>query len=177
MTSTEYRDYTRRMRSARKYMESWTPAPGAEARFSWTSCDVCDRPDAAGNRTECVWTAPADDAHPGPWTPANQPAMVCDDCLQFQEYGRLDDASMLELQDAVQRGATLGEWSAVWNVEPVRDSQDAVRVFARDIPAGARCGLFHLADYRVTASLSGPAYALGRIDSAAPAAPVQRSGR
>lgn len=63
---------------------------------------------------------------------------------------------------------TLAQWSDMYGVQIARSASGyAVRVFEDDMPlrgtkAGndARWNLFHLADYVVSAAISGPAYAL-----------------
>lgn len=108
MNVREYAEYVRLFQSGRRFVFRFDPIEDSEPHFSWSSCDYCDRPGMAGNRTDCYWLAQPEKIVPGvrnhvdaehriPWAPSNQPLAVCDDCIYFQEYGRLDDATMLTL--------------------------------------------------------------------------------
>lgn len=58
--------------------------------FSWTYCECCQQP-LGGNRQHA--TGANNDTH------EIQEYEVCEDCIYFAEYGRLDDTTMMNLEE------------------------------------------------------------------------------
>jgi hypothetical protein len=59
--------------------------------FSWRACDCCDRP-LGGSRY-----------HATGYHPASRTILcynICLDCMYYMEYGRLDDTTMWEVENA-----------------------------------------------------------------------------
>lgn len=91
MNKAEYADYERRMTAADAWLLRFDPKdPDEEGYFSHFPCGVCDRP-TAGHRTECTWVN-TNGRH-------GEPLNVCDDCIYYQEYGRLDDQTMMDMEN------------------------------------------------------------------------------
>lgn len=61
------------------------------AFFSWESCDVCGT--RSGSRYICNGYNPTT-------RQIQYDYCVCQDCVYFAEYGRLDDMTMLEIEDS-----------------------------------------------------------------------------
>lgn len=107
MTRAEYTNYVWRLRASERWLSRFDPIdPDADRVFSWRACDVCERSapgggPLAGTRTVCLWVSSESgvivtrDGEP-------DELLVCDDCVYFQEYGRLDDATMLALETEVE---------------------------------------------------------------------------
>ncbi len=62
-----------------------------EPFFSWTPCDCCQRP-LGGNREHATGYNPT--------TKEIQEYTVCEDCVYYAEYGRLDDTTMMEVEES-----------------------------------------------------------------------------
>ena len=62
-----------------------------EPHFSWHWCDCCSR-DLGGNRTDCNGYNPTTKEVQDGYS-------VCDDCIYFVEYGRLDDTTMMNIDE------------------------------------------------------------------------------
>jgi hypothetical protein len=60
------------------------------SRFSWWPCDVCGSR-LGGNRSTCIGHNPTTHAVQGEFE-------VCDDCLYYVEYGRLDDQTVAAMR-------------------------------------------------------------------------------
>ena len=60
--------------------------------FSWRSCDCCDR-SLGGDRRLCNGYNPKTKEVQNNYS-------VCSDCEYYVEYGRLDDTTMLEIDDS-----------------------------------------------------------------------------
>lgn len=63
-----------------------------EPHFSWSSCDCCGD-SLGGNRTDCSGYNPTTKE-------VQKGYSVCDDCIYYLEYGRLDDLTMLEIEES-----------------------------------------------------------------------------
>lgn len=100
MNATEYADYQTRFAQGMDGLThfssgSWlaecvccgSESQASEPYFSWHRCELCDST-LGGNRT---------DAH-AIYDGAIVHLRVCDDCVYYAEYGRLDDATMLEVE-------------------------------------------------------------------------------
>ncbi len=61
-----------------------------EPSFSWSPCHCCGRP-LGGNRYECSGYNRAEKAIQDGYS-------VCQDCVYFAEYGRLDDETMASVE-------------------------------------------------------------------------------
>lgn len=64
---------------------------GCEPSFSWRSCECCGS-HLGGNRY-----------HATGWNPETKEAYcyeVCADCIYYDEYGQLDDMTMLEIESS-----------------------------------------------------------------------------
>ena len=59
--------------------------------FSWYRCDCCDRP-RGGERETCIGYNPTTKEVQGDYA-------LCLDCVYYNEYGQLDDMTMLELTE------------------------------------------------------------------------------
>jgi len=67
---------------------------GQEGYFSWEPCYVCKR-SQGGTRHDCAALSfPLPDGS----REVLHPSGVCDDCIYFAVYGRLDDSTMLEIE-------------------------------------------------------------------------------
>lgn len=98
MTKSEYADYLRRMETAALWVVRFDPVdPEADRLFSWSPCDICDRPNMAGMRSECDWSSTNRGTDIPLYLYGSSTVMVCDDCIYFQEYGQLDDLTMMEM--------------------------------------------------------------------------------
>lgn len=64
--------------------------PESEPFFSWRPCDCCQRP-LGGNREHVNGYNPT--------TEQIQEYTVCEDCIYYAAYNRLDDTTMAELED------------------------------------------------------------------------------
>lgn len=62
-----------------------------EPYFSWQPCDCCGSP-LGGDREECHGYNPTTKEIQGPY-------QVCTDCIYYNEYGQLDDMTMLSLDN------------------------------------------------------------------------------
>lgn len=71
-------------------IELFTTKDNSEPFFSWSRCDCCDG-SLGGNREEIVAVTLAGNL--GEFT-------VCEDCVYYNEYGRLDDSTMLKMESA-----------------------------------------------------------------------------
>lgn len=62
-------------------------AIGEECGFSWRECDCCQRA-LGGDRSEAkaVYKSGATEEY-----------AICDDCVYFEVYGRLDDSTMMKI--------------------------------------------------------------------------------
>lgn len=109
MTKTEYADYEQRFSDGTKdisflssgsYLESCSVCPrdleyddgvsyDCEPHFSWSTCDICAR-DQGGDR---------ETAH-GIYDGRTIHLNICTDCVYFNEYGKLDDMTMMELEES-----------------------------------------------------------------------------
>lgn len=63
-----------------------------EPHFSWSRCDCCNRP-LGGDRTDCNGYNPTTKEVQDGYS-------ICCDCYYYAEYGRLDDMTMLEIEDS-----------------------------------------------------------------------------
>ena len=63
----------------------------AEPYFSWHPCDCCGST-LGGDREDCVGYNPTTDKVQGDYS-------VCVDCIYYNEYGTLDDATMIDMVD------------------------------------------------------------------------------
>jgi hypothetical protein len=71
--------------------ECWSPVnQNGESFFSWQACDCCNRP-LGGTREEYQF---ATEYYPIALFTAD----ICQDCVYYLEYGRLDDLTMLEME-------------------------------------------------------------------------------
>ncbi|GAG40794.1 unnamed protein product [marine sediment metagenome] len=66
-----------------------------ESYFSHARCECCLRPLGGGREHATGW-CPGDEGKPGEVLCYE----VCRDCLYYAEYGRLDDMTMLEIEDS-----------------------------------------------------------------------------
>ena len=65
-----------------------------EGHFSWTRCDVCDR-DLGGDRFAAHGVDINDDiVH----------LEVCQDCMYYITYGKLDDMTMMDMEEEEKPG-------------------------------------------------------------------------
>jgi hypothetical protein len=72
----------------REEIDDFSCDQDCEPHFSWRPCDCCGR-HLGGNRHHVTaWHAP---------TKAILEYEVCDDCVYFVAYARLDDTSMLDI--------------------------------------------------------------------------------
>ena len=73
--------------------ESWDARLPADIdpHFSWSSCDICRR-SIAGNRYDA--TALIEDQ-------GLIEVSICTDCVYYNEYGRLDDETMTQLETVI----------------------------------------------------------------------------
>lgn len=91
MTKSEYSAYEAAVQAFFRaeqitHVASITDKPS----FSWAACECCKRPE--GGMREEVKGVPLD----GRSTPLVYE--VCEDCIYYIEYGRLDDATMLDIE-------------------------------------------------------------------------------
>ena len=63
--------------------------PVIEPHFSWRWCDCCEG--LAGDRIDCHGYNPTT-------REVQDGYSVCEDCIYYAEYGKLDDMTMLELE-------------------------------------------------------------------------------
>lgn len=63
-----------------------------EPYFSWNRCDCCDR-NEGGDREFATGFNPT--------TGEVQEYSICEDCAYYAEYGRLNDRTMLEVENSV----------------------------------------------------------------------------
>jgi hypothetical protein len=87
MDANEYREYRARVADFRDRENIKFFAPfeqQLEPYFSWHNCECCKRP-LGGNREDYI----AD---------TGLVYSICDDCVYYNEYGRLDDMTMLEIE-------------------------------------------------------------------------------
>ncbi len=64
-----------------------------EPHFSWRRCDCCNRP-LGGDREFATGYNPT--------TGEVQEYSVCTDCVYYAEYGRLDDMTMMDVEESKQ---------------------------------------------------------------------------
>lgn len=64
-----------------------------EEYFSWKPCDCCGDT-LGGNRIDCNSYNPELREIVGPYR-------ICTDCYYYAEYGRLDDMTMMEIEETV----------------------------------------------------------------------------
>jgi hypothetical protein len=111
MTREEYNEYVAAFRNGMAGLDypSSGPCPGCEdcgladhpdmdcpeyeiagePFFSWSRCECCARPEG-GNRSP---------AHA--WLDGRIIHLdICDDCVYYLEYGKLDDSTMLEIEES-----------------------------------------------------------------------------
>jgi hypothetical protein len=69
----------------------------ADAAFSWEPCECCKRPQGGLRHTMIGVTN----------TNTRFEYQVCPDCLYYNEYGELDDTSMMEVRGEIKPGAYL----------------------------------------------------------------------
>jgi len=62
-----------------------------EPHFSWSPCDCCCRPEG-GDRTYCCGYNPTTKEVQDGYS-------ICNDCYYYAEYGRLDDTTMLDIEN------------------------------------------------------------------------------
>lgn len=62
----------------------------SESHFSWLPCDCCGRKEG-GERENCNGYNPSNQIVKGDYS-------ICLDCVYYAEYGRLDDATMREIE-------------------------------------------------------------------------------
>ena len=95
-TTSDYREYEMRVRDFFRdegitNLSTKADEEGnTEASFSWRRCDCCHR-SLGGDRYECSG-----------WNPTAQQIQeysVCQDCVYYAEYGKLDDTTMMNLKD------------------------------------------------------------------------------
>jgi hypothetical protein len=92
MTRAEYKAYQARVAAffEAEGIENLSSDPDSEAYFSWQSCDCCgtglggNREDATGYNRK---------------TKAIHKYEVCFDCIYYAEYGRLDDMTMMDIDE------------------------------------------------------------------------------
>ncbi len=101
MTKAEYADYERSVAAWRS--QNFFPSSGfcegceecgntnEDSYFSWRSCEVCHRP-LGGDRYPVHSVDSDDDRVVLHWD-------ACLDCICYLEYGRLDDQTMLDMED------------------------------------------------------------------------------
>ena len=63
----------------------------AEPYFSWRRCDCCGST-LGGNREDCIGYNPTTGKVQGDYS-------VCVDCIYYNEYGTLDDMTMMDMVD------------------------------------------------------------------------------
>lgn len=86
MTRAEYRDYQDRFAAG---MAGFDYLVGISNTFwSWSMCELCCRPDG-GQREDAIAVNVA--------TGERLRLAVCEDCIYYAEYGRLDDSTMMEI--------------------------------------------------------------------------------
>lgn len=102
MTKQEYDDYIARVGAffeAEGINSLSTVSDNAlgevEPYFSWTRCACC-KTTLGGNRYDCVGYNPTTRLFQDGYS-------VCEDCVYFAEYGKLDDMTMLEVAQDEQR--------------------------------------------------------------------------
>lgn len=67
-----------------------------ESHFSWSPCDCCQRP-LGGDRYPANGYRPPDEGETkGECLEYN----ICTDCVYYAEYGRLDDTTMMNIEDS-----------------------------------------------------------------------------
>jgi len=62
-----------------------------EPYFSWSPCDCCGTT-LGGHREDCIAYNPNTKEIQGDYR-------ICEDCIYYNEYGQLDDMTMLEMED------------------------------------------------------------------------------
>lgn len=98
MTKQEYADYQEAVATfmLREGLQNLTAdtrgddGEPCESYFSWRRCDCCKRPEG-GNREECY-------GYNAKTSEAQGPYAVCEDCVYYAEYGRLDDTTMASVR-------------------------------------------------------------------------------
>lgn len=91
MTKQEYAEYQQSVADfmTREGITNLTAISAEEPHFSWTSCDCCGSP-LGGDREYASGYNPITKAICGPYS-------VCEDCIYYAEYGRLDDMTMMDI--------------------------------------------------------------------------------
>jgi hypothetical protein len=89
MTKKEYDDYCARFRAGMTNLRSMTTTD-EESYFSWIPCQICGTT-LGGNRQDAYAIMTS--------TSTNEiiELSICDDCVYFNEYGQLDDMTMIEV--------------------------------------------------------------------------------
>ncbi len=90
MNKTEYAAYEKSVAAfmKREGIENLSAISQDEPYFSWRNCDCCKRLEE-GMREDCSGYNLTADKVQGPYT-------ICEDCVYYAEYGRLDDTTMLQ---------------------------------------------------------------------------------
>lgn len=72
--------------------------PEIEPYFSWRPCECCGT-NFGGNREDVIaWPKDIDFKAPGHEERLLE-FSVCEDCVYYNEYGKLDDMTMMEIED------------------------------------------------------------------------------
>lgn len=87
MTRAEYQDYQERFTAGLAGVDYLTGT--GSTFFSWSACEVCRRP-GGGIREEAIAVTLGVET---------DVLSVCEDCIYFAEYGRLDDSTMLGIEE------------------------------------------------------------------------------
>lgn len=95
MTKREYSDYKAKVAAFHRQNDlrpglSGPASDRQEPFFSWRPCDCCGSK-LGGNRETYLFSG---ESH-GPLE-----ADICADCVHYLAYGRLDDATMLEIEES-----------------------------------------------------------------------------
>ena len=90
MTKEEYENFVERFYvGILEFGGHFASVDGPDDTFSKSPCDICHRP-LAGARSPCVaWDLGQE----------RYELWVCPDCLYYNYYGRLDDMTMLEVEE------------------------------------------------------------------------------
>jgi hypothetical protein len=95
MNSKEYIDYIDRVNEffKKEGVSNLSPIDiNSDGYFSKSPCEVCRRP-LAGARVDCNGWNDTTETVQGPYS-------VCEDCEYYAAYGRLDDLTMLEVEES-----------------------------------------------------------------------------
>lgn len=77
-----------------KFLSTGGDDPDAEPWFSWRPCECCGT-HLGGNR-ELLWGISEE-------TNKAQSYNICEDCVYYVNYGRLDDQTMLRVEQSTQQ--------------------------------------------------------------------------